>query len=442
MRRRLLFSLLTVALLSIAAFAVPTAFSERTRITNAALADLAKHTDRIAQVLPEDFEVRPKAIRLPTDDEDLMSSVYSREGYRVGGDGPDQADASVKSALSGKPFSQNKNGALVRAAPIFSGNKVIGAVRAEEPTTDISNQTRNRLLTLVLQSLAVLLLAGLAAILIARRLARPLTSFHDAAVRLGEGDFSVRVPPSGIIELDQSAHALNAAAVRIGDLVGRERAFSADVSHQLRTPITSLRVTLETEQLTPRSDPTAVLRDAMKEVDRLESTVRDLLALSRDAPTDRQPLPLIQMIRTVEQVWIPRLHGAHRRLSVVADRLRLEQGEGAVYVSRSAVEQILDVLLSNALTHGQGTVTLRVLTTGDHLLELSVEDEGTHVVNPETVFDRRTGDGEGQGIGLAFAATLAQAEGGTLTLVSNTAKTTFQLVFPKRLRADRNTVIL
>ena len=134
----------------------------------------------------------------------------------------------------------------------------------------------------------VAMVAAAAGLLLSRHLTRPLRRLRDAAVRLGEGDFTVSAPPSGVAELDAAATALTATARRLGDLVERERAFTADASHQLRTPLTSLRLALENELAQPRSDPTQALRDALVDVDRLEATLTDLLALARDTVADRR----------------------------------------------------------------------------------------------------------------------------------------------------------
>jgi signal transduction histidine kinase len=129
--------------------------------------------------------------------------------------------------------------------------------------------------------LALLVLGVAAAIghVVAGRLARPVRRLGDAAVQLGDGDFALNVPHSGVPELDRAAQAMTSTARRLDDLVTRERAFSSDASHQLRTPLAGLRAAIETELEFPRADPTAVLHEAVSDIDRLEQTITELLSI-------------------------------------------------------------------------------------------------------------------------------------------------------------------
>lgn len=427
MRSRLLISLLCIAALAIAAFAAPLALAERGKVTRDVDADLLKDAQRIAALLPENFIVSGADLRLPSADPDLRAAVYDDTPRRVAGIGPQTGDGIVRDALDSVGAVANTRGFRVRAEPVVRGDQIVGAVRVAEPLEEITDRVHDRWLRLGLQAAAVLAVAAVAAVVGARRLARPVTALHDAAVRLGQGDFAIDVPHSGIAELDQSGAALNAAAARLGNVLERERAFSADVSHQLRTPITSLRATLESEQIAPRPDPSVVLREALVEVDRLEATVSHLLALTRDVVTDRQILPLDEILSAVQRSWGARLGVGGRSLLISGPTAN----DVVVHASRSAVEQILDVLVANAAQHGAGDVTIRVASSTGQGLAISVHDEGPGVVgDPKAVFERRVGTADSHGIGLALASTLATAEGGRLALDAAGPGPTFRLTLP------------
>src|SRR5262249_45568435 len=155
--------------------------------------------------------------------------------------------------------------------------------------------------------------------LLARHLTRPVQRLRDAAVRLGEGDFTATAPESGLPELDAVASALSTTGQRLGALVERERAFSADASHQLRTPLASLRLAIESELVQPRADSSLALRDALTDVDRLEATLTHLLALARDKPTDRRPIDLRLLVDAIDSTWRRRLAPLGRPLRVNVD---------------------------------------------------------------------------------------------------------------------------
>jgi signal transduction histidine kinase len=308
--------------------------------------------------------------------------------------------------------------------PVFSREKVIAVVRAERSLRPIDHRTRVTWAWMLILAGTVLVLAALAAIGLARRLVRPVAELADAATRLGDGDFAIRTARSGIGEVDRAAAALDSTAERLGAVLERERSFSADASHQLRTPLTALRVHLAAATDAAGPAIQADLAAAMVDVDRLERTVNDLIALARDVSVaDDVDLP--GLLADAEQVWAPRFAEARRRLVVSAP-----EAPPTLRASRPAIDQVLEVLLTNAERHGQGTVTvaIRDIPAG---LALEVSDEGDGVDgDPDAVFTRRGTGAAGHGIGLALARSLAEAEGGRLFLRTDTATTTFALLFP------------
>jgi signal transduction histidine kinase len=263
----------------------------------------------------------------------------------------------------------------------------------------------------------------------ARRLSAPLESLAGAAQRLGEGDFSVRTTASGIPEIDAAGSALNVTADRLDDLVGRERAFSSTASHQLRTPLTGLRLTLETALVAPEPAQRAAVIRALESADRLERTIVDLLSLARHTPADRAVLPLPALVADWTSAWAPVLAGLDREL-----RVHVAPSLPAGRASEAAVRQVVDVLLDNAVVHGAGTVALVVRDAGA-TVAIDVSDEGEGPTEPDEVFRSRAAAPPGHGIGLALARALAEAEGGRLVL-RRARRPVFSLLLPAAKTCD------
>jgi signal transduction histidine kinase len=265
----------------------------------------------------------------------------------------------------------------------------------------------------------------------ARRLALPLEDLAVAARRLGEGDFSVRTRKGGIPEIDSVGTALNGTAGRLDDLLAREQAFSADASHQLRTPLAGLRLRLEAVLERPDHELRAAIAASLVDADRLETTIDELLALARNKrAAQTAPIDLGALLDEMSPEWCARLALQGRDLE-----LKIDSGAQNPSASTAAVRQILGVLIDNATIHGSGTVTVAVRESSD-AVAIDVCDEGAGVSEPENVlFTRRADERNGHGIGLTLARRLAEADNGRLELTQRTPPV-FTLLLPSAAVED------
>jgi signal transduction histidine kinase len=366
-------------------------------------------------------------IELPATEDGTSLAVYRPDGSRLAGSGPSTADPVTRRALGGHLGSAAGGDEVVAAVPVGSQEQVIAAVRAALPRAALDRRVHRTWLMMGGFGLAAMAIALVVAVWEAQRLSRPLDALTAAAERLGSGDFSVHVAPSGVVEIDTVAASMNATADRLAVVLDRERAFSSDASHQLRTPLTALRLRLENEVLACGEAPRPALVSALEEIDRLQRTVEDLLRLARDAPGDRHPLSTSTLLAELEGGWRTRLGTEDRPLL-----LSVPAALPRVAVSTSAVRQILDVLVDNAIVHGAGAVriTAGALPGG---LFVEVGDDGPGIaVDTRTVFARRQSAAGGRGIGLALARSLAEAEGGRLLLLRSAPGAVFRLVLARR----------
>lgn len=412
MRRRLLTVILSVTAVAVLLFAAPLAIVVRELVDEDATLRLERQAVLAAREVPADFATSPDPVEMPDGEGGTTLGLYAPDGRLAAGSGPGNAEAAVLAALDNRVVEVRTGGIRLAAVPVAADEQVIGVIRAEQPTSASDRRSLGLLALLGASAAVVLVVAAAIGALLAGRLATPVRRLRDAAVELGRGTFAVEVPPSRIPELDEAADALTATGRRLQDLVARERAFSDDASHQLRTPVAGLRAALETELAFPREDRVQVLLECLEDVDRLEATITELLRIARGSTRPGAAVELGQVLAAVEPVWRRRLEGEGRRLVV-----RVPRHLPAVDAEATMVRHVLDVLLDNARTHGEGEVSVEATDRGEEVVVL-VDDEGVGFPDPMT-----DGDGEctqvgGQphGLGLPLARRYVEAMGGRIDL--------------------------
>lgn len=289
-------------------------------------------------------------------------------------------------------------------------------VRVGVTGDEISHRTRRVWLVVIALAAAGLVFASVVAVLVARRTSRPFVALADTARRLGHGDFSARAPTtSGIRELDDTAHALNHSAERIGQLVAAERRFTMDASHQLRTPLTALLIRLE--EIATTNNLTVAHHEAhagMRHADQLLESITDLLAAARPQHPDTITalVDVEQLVRDHARLYEPRLRRAERHITIDTS------GTTTIRSHPAPIGQAVDVLLDNAVVHGHGHVNIDVEELDAHV-RIRVSDQGP--TPPHRDNNARHG--------LLLARTLIGALGGHLTPLT-TPHTTYEILLP------------
>jgi signal transduction histidine kinase len=424
-RKRIVSLTVLAAVLAIGLFGIPLAAGVGRYYLADERGELERVADEATIAVSGDLLRGHDSAEMPRVEPGITLGLYGTAGHRISGRGPAEADAAVRGALRAHVTNGGTGGDLVVAVPVADNERVVGVMRAATPRWQVYERIgRTWLLMLAIGAVAITF-TWLVARRQGRRLAQPIEEMAATAQRLGDGDFSVRNRPTGIPEIDTAGASLDATAERLGTLLTRERAFSADASHQLRTPLTGLRLRLEAARDTPGVDTHAAMTSAIAAADRLERTIDELLALARDTPYRTEPLRVDALLAEVRETW-------HADLAARGRPLRIETAPEppVCTASTAAVRQILDVLVDNAVRHGAGAVTVRVRDAGD-ALAVDVTDEGAVIGDDPAGLFRRSTTVTGHGIGLAMARSLAEAEGGRL-LLTRPAPSTFTLLLPAK----------
>ena len=436
MKQRFLAGYVGVAVLVLVLLELPLAISyaraERQSLTDkvqrdtVALASLVE--DSLEQGAPvparvqriaRDYGVDTGARVLVTDDRGRPLVDSTPNGTRDFSSRPEIARALNGEIATGTRSSRTLGTDLLYVAvPVASSGVVHGAVRISYPTSAVDTRIHRYWTVLAIIAGVVLAVSAAVAAVLARWVTRPLDRLERAAEAVGSGNLAARAPPEGPPEVRRLAETFNSMASELDLLLRSQDDFVADASHQLRTPLTALRLRLENLEVDVTDPGKEDLQGALREVERLSALVDGLLTLARADRAHSAPssISLGPLVEERVEAW-----SALAAESDVLLHVELE-GEIATLATPGRVEQVLDNLLANAIDASPVGATITVSTrAANGWVELHVMDEGRGLSETERsrAFDRfwqAHEERDGFGLGLAIVRRLTAADGGDVEL--------------------------
>lgn len=448
MRARLIAGFAGVAILILTIFSIPmtrfVATVERERMVTELERDAFILAGHAKETLSADTGSQLRSIQPYIDAYDLVSDarivVTNAEGrviassdtsLVVGSDFSNRPE--IATALKGSPATGERESSTLGdvlvyvAVPVLSGDDTLGAVRLSHPKSHVDERVRNRVYGILGAGLISLAAALVVAVLLGSTISRPIARLRRATDKLGRGDFDARAEDDqGPREVRELARSFNAMSGRLGLMVENQRHFAGSVSHQLRTPLTALRLRLEQAESSVGRDDDAVaeaLEASRAETDRLQDMIEQLLALTRleGSAAKTVDVDAVRMVRDRVEMWEP-LAGEQGITIVIK-----APASARCAVVEGGLEQIIDNFIDNAMSVAPpgSEISIEVVHDDGHV-QVDVCDRGPGLTDEQRdyAFDRfwrgpaSTGV-NGSGLGLAIVRQLAVASGGEAELLGN-----------------------
>ncbi|MBQ9307590.1 MAG: HAMP domain-containing histidine kinase [Clostridia bacterium] len=350
-------------------------------------------------------------------------------------------EVSVRVTVNGSPT-------FTVGVPFMRNGQVLGAVLIRTRAQVIEGGITDIALPLILVVACLTVASAIAIFFAVRTLMKPLKTLTGAARAISDGDFSVRVPEKGQYrETEELTHAFNTMADRISSNEASRREFVANVSHELRSPITSISgfVTGMLDGTIPEEKHAEYLKIVEGETRRLTKLISDLLALSRlereDAMLTCTDFDICELFR---QAVIRRVSDLEKKqMDLVCD---FAEESCMVHADRDRIEQVIVNLLDNAIkfTPEGGNITLCVRREGDRC-RMEVRDSGIGIASEDRdriferffTVDRAHTSGKGTGLGLSICQRILQMHGESIRLLDTEEGAAFAFYLPAGHGKDR-----
>jgi len=341
-----------------------------------------------------------------------------------------------------QPYNDDAQWVSYCTAALSSGGEVIGVLVLSSPIQDMMERLFELQNRMVMYFLIAAGMAFLMAMFFSRIITKPIASLTRSIQRMGHGDLSVRVPVKGSGELRRLSETFNIMSEKLEMLDKSRNQFVSNASHELKTPLATMKILLESIIYQPEMDEemrTEFLTDINKEIDRLNLIIGDLLTLvSMDSKTMRLNRTTFSLAQVVTDT-------AHR-LELVAEKnhqeLKLSLNDRCeMFADNAKLTQVVYNLMENALKYTQegGVVKVRLVRSGRDAV-LTVTDNGPGIPKEDQahIFERfyrvdkacsrETG---GTGLGLSIVHQMVLAHGGSVTVDSEEGQgSTFTVELP------------
>ncbi len=354
----------------------------------------------------------------------------------------------MKRALDGEQssiVSEDENANFITVSvPVFLADEIVGCVYLAQNASDIENTVSSLRDSLIFFCFIIVAIIGMLSIGISIAITSPLKEFEQTASEISKGNFQKRIKKKGLKEFVQLGNTMNYMCDELNLIEERRRKFVSDVSHELKTPMATIKLVCESIIRSEDSNPEMVrefLTDMSDEVDRLTRIVQRLLELSRldgnTATLKRQEVDIKAM-----------LNGIVRKLSDIAQgqnitiyRDFIDNDYSVVNADYDKIYEAIYNIIDNAIKYSKEDGYVKIdAKENDGFIILTVEDTGDGIPDDEKerVFDRfyrldnsRSRDTGGTGLGLAISKEAIMLHGGSIQITdANDGGSIFTVILP------------
>lgn len=368
----------------------------------------------------------------------LISSLASNQNNGIFSEAFEEATRSPREIYQNRSIAGSTFRLIV--IPIWQQGTFSGAAVVGHPIDVIQKSLTSLLITSIGVVLVLIVLSALGGYFLADRGLRPITAISSRLKQIGSENLNDRVPvPATGDELSELATTFNGLLDRLGQAFERERRFIGDLAHELKTPLATLRssveVVLSKERTTDEYEQ--VLSETLLDTNRLTTTLKNVLDLAWSESEDNASGEIFSLSEMVEE-----LTTLTRRLAFPKQISVSGEIEPDIFVKGKQEKMFRAVLnlVDNAIkyTKGKGRIAIRLANDRDNVAQVSIKDTGQGISEHDLphIFDRfyrgsKTGRALGSGLGLAIAQSIITTYHGRIEVKSKLSKgSEFTILLP------------